>query len=212
MKTREKLEKARRVPKQARARAMVEDILDATAQVLSREGYRRASTNRIAEKAGVSIGSLYQYFPNKEALLTALNARLAQREMKVIQEKFREIENVPIQNAVREIVKAMVDSHRVQPALHRVLVEQVPAAEDRPRREKLDARIMAMIRAYVEGGYEVDGDIEVIVFVLFNVTDALTHQAVLYHPEMLEGDRLTDEITGLLGAYLRDRLRPKRRR
>src|SRR3954466_5834980 len=62
----------RRRPRQARAQATVEAIVRATARVLVEEGYDRASTNRIAQAAGVSIGSLYQYFPSKEALVAAL--------------------------------------------------------------------------------------------------------------------------------------------
>ena len=62
----------RRRPRQARAQATVEAIVKATARVLVEEGYDRASTNRIAQAAGVSIGSLYQYFPSKEALVAAL--------------------------------------------------------------------------------------------------------------------------------------------
>src|SRR5260370_3447682 len=73
---------ARRIPtiprksaSQKRSRVTVETLLDATARVLTREGYDRASTNRIAAKAGVSVGSLYQYFPNKEALVAPLVPR-----------------------------------------------------------------------------------------------------------------------------------------
>ena len=65
----------RKSASQKRSQATVETLLDATARVLTREGYDRASTNRIAAKAGVSVGSLYQYFPNKEALVAALVAR-----------------------------------------------------------------------------------------------------------------------------------------
>src|SRR5260370_40812254 len=78
---------ARRIPtiprksaSQKRSRVTVETLLDATARVLTRHGYDRASTNRIAATAGVSVGSLYQYFPNKEALVAALVAR-PNREM-----------------------------------------------------------------------------------------------------------------------------------
>ena len=62
----------RRRPRQARAQATVDAIIQATARVLIEDGYDRASTNRIAQAAGVSIGSLYQYFPSKEALVAAL--------------------------------------------------------------------------------------------------------------------------------------------
>src|SRR5229473_2510951 len=65
----------RKSASQKRSRVTVETLLDATARVLTKAGYDRASTNRIAATAGVSVGSLYQYFPNKEALVAALVAR-----------------------------------------------------------------------------------------------------------------------------------------
>jgi AcrR family transcriptional regulator len=63
---------ARKSPVQARSTRLVADILEAAARVLARQGARRFTTVRVAEEAGVSIGSLYQYFPNKEALLFRL--------------------------------------------------------------------------------------------------------------------------------------------
>ena len=65
----------RKLPQQERARATIDAILTATARILVKEGFDRASTNRIAEEAGVSVGSLYQYFPGKEALVAALIER-----------------------------------------------------------------------------------------------------------------------------------------
>jgi AcrR family transcriptional regulator len=73
--------KPRRVPNQERARALVAAILEASAHVLEVHGYEGASTARIAEKAGVSVGSLYQYFGSKEALFDALTAELIERLM-----------------------------------------------------------------------------------------------------------------------------------
>ena len=65
----------RKLPRQARSQATVDALLDATAQVLVERGYARTTTNAVAERAGVSVGSLYQYFPNKDALITALQQR-----------------------------------------------------------------------------------------------------------------------------------------
>ncbi|MGH8146823.1 MAG: TetR/AcrR family transcriptional regulator, partial [Rhodanobacteraceae bacterium] len=64
----------RKQPKQARSNQLVEAVLQAAAQVLAREGVQRFTTARVAEKAGVAIGSLYQYFPNKAAILFRLQA------------------------------------------------------------------------------------------------------------------------------------------
>lgn len=67
----------RKIPQQARSHALVEAILDAAAQILQKHGRRAATTNAIAGRAGVSIGSLYQYFPNGEAIVVALAEREA---------------------------------------------------------------------------------------------------------------------------------------
>ncbi|PTY37924.1 hypothetical protein BGP77_15805 [Saccharospirillum sp. MSK14-1] len=67
--------KARKLPVQARSAHTLTVIFDATVQVLLRDGYSRLTTTRVAERAGVSVGSLYQYFPNKEALLAAVMGR-----------------------------------------------------------------------------------------------------------------------------------------
>ena len=68
----------RRLPRQQRSQALFDAILEATAQVLVEHGYAGANTNLIAERAGVSVGSLYQYFPNKDALVAALHERHAE--------------------------------------------------------------------------------------------------------------------------------------
>ena len=67
--------KPRKEPRQARSKAMVDTILDAMARVLVERGYAKTNTNLVAEVAGISVGSLYQYFPNKDALIVALRER-----------------------------------------------------------------------------------------------------------------------------------------
>lgn len=67
--------KPRKRPRQARARVTVDAIFEATIQLLLKEGMHGLTTTRIAERAGVSVGTMYQYFPNKQALIYALNER-----------------------------------------------------------------------------------------------------------------------------------------
>src|SRR5690349_6140612 len=69
----------RKEPRQERSRQMRADILDAGVRVLQREGALSFTTPRVAEMAGISVGSLYQYFPNKQALLFAIHSRIAER-------------------------------------------------------------------------------------------------------------------------------------
>lgn len=196
--------RARRTPKQKRSHDMVDVILDATAQVLMEEGYEKATTNRIAAKAGVSIGSLYQYFPNKEALVLELNNRYGRRELMLLKSKFQKISDAPLPVAIRELIKAMVDLHSSEPKLHKVLVEQVPRIGDRERIKEIDDEIHNLIKDSLMGRNTPTSpeELDMIIFVIFNIVETLTHQAVLYHEELLKNDRLTDEISSLVALYL----------
>lgn len=98
-------EKTRRNPKQARAQATVDAILAATFQILEREGEARVTTNRIAERAGVSIGTLYQYFRDKEAILAAMGERQAEA---VREQITRIVLKTPGEGSVRTIVRALM--------------------------------------------------------------------------------------------------------
>ena len=104
--------------------------MEATARVLIKEGYDRASTNKIAAVAGVSIGSLYQYFPSKEALVAAVIDRHTQELSQVFRNALLRVATRPIEVAARELVAAAIDGHRVNPKLHRVLAEEVPRTGD----------------------------------------------------------------------------------
>src|SRR5829696_1592243 len=119
----------RKLPTQDRSKETVEAILQATALVLKREGYDRASTRRVAEVAevaGVSVGSLYQYFPNKESLVVALYNRHLRELISMFESRFEESVRAPLPEAIRGLVGASLRLHTVDPELHRVLVEQIP--------------------------------------------------------------------------------------
>ncbi|HEX2214791.1 MAG TPA: TetR/AcrR family transcriptional regulator [Mycobacterium sp.] len=112
----------------------MEVLLEAAAQVFDREGLK-ATTNRIAERAGVSIGSLYQYFPNKQALMRALAERHVRDVSQRLDADFKRLreDEPPFEDAMRTILATIVDSHQDRPALHRVmhrLAPRVPADLD----------------------------------------------------------------------------------
>src|SRR3954466_10116872 len=114
----------RKAAAQERSKATVDAILQATARILVKEGYDRASTNRIAEAAGVSIGSLYQYFPSKEALVATLIERHMDEMMAIVRDAMVDLSAVPLEHAARELVRMMIDAHALDSKLHKVLVEQ----------------------------------------------------------------------------------------
>ena len=140
----------RKSASQKRSQATVEALLDATARVLTRLGYDRASTNRIAATAGVSVGSLYQYFPNKEALVAALVARHNREMLALLRDALKEVASLDLATAIAKLVRAAVDAHRVDPALHRVFDEQVPRMGQLAKIEALEGETFRLVRSYLE--------------------------------------------------------------
>src|SRR5436190_13129589 len=108
----------RKQPLQKRSHETVDAILAATAQVLVKHGYEGANTNRIAESAGVSVGSLYQYFPNKESLVAALIDRHCDEMWHVFVRQTAEVWNAPVADAVTRVIAAIFEAHLVNPRLH----------------------------------------------------------------------------------------------
>ena len=198
----------RKLASQERSRLTVDALLEATARVLIKEGYDRASTNRIAEVAGVSIGSLYQYFPSKEALVAAVIDRHMQEISQVTRNALVKVAARPIEVAAREFVSVAIDAHRVDPKLHGVLAEQIPRVG---RLENIEANVRegyALVRGYLEAHRdEIDvADLDLAAFVLVTVVEALTHAAVLRRPDILVDDkarRFVDDVTRLVVRYLR---------
>ncbi len=198
----------RKSASQERSRLTVEALLDATARVLIKEGYDRASTNKIAAVAGVSIGSLYQYFPSKEALVAAVIDRHMQEMLQVFRDALVKVAMRPIEVAARELVSVMFDAHRVNPKLHRVLAEQVPRTGRLENIEAIDREAYALVRGYLEAHRdELDvADPDVAEFVCVTAVEALTHAVVVRRPGSLtdeKAERLVDDVTRLVVRYLR---------
>src|SRR5215467_12812463 len=135
---------------QERSRLTVDAILEATTRVLIKEGYDRASTNKIAAVAGVSIGSLYQYFPSKEAVVAAVIERHTQELSQVVLNALLKVSARPVEIGVRELIAAAIDAHRVDPKLHGVLAEEVPRIGRLESVDSVERNGRALIRGYLE--------------------------------------------------------------
>ena len=125
--------KPRKMPTQARSARTVETILEGAARVLEREGLEGFNTNLVAEHAGVSIGSLYQYFPKKEALVAALIAHQASALRAAVLEAIDHAQGLPLPQAVRLITRAVVVQHAKHPVLERALEyeeQRLPVSEE----------------------------------------------------------------------------------
>jgi AcrR family transcriptional regulator len=167
------------------------------------EGYDRASTNRVAERAGVSVGSLYQYFPNKEALVGELVDRFSKQITELVITQLQALADEPPERVARELVSAMVRMKREDPNLARVLREQIPRVGRMQRYERELASIVAAVEAYLTRWRDRvrPRDLAAAAFVTVHTVDAVTHAGVT-GPSPMTDEQLVEHATTLVLSYL----------
>jgi AcrR family transcriptional regulator len=197
---------ARKKPLQERSRQTVAAILAAAARVFAELGYANTSTNHIADQAGVSIGSLYQYFPSKDAILVALAEEHVENAFAAVLEEVRDKREAPARELLRCLVDALLRAHQKEPRLHRVIFEEAHLLDRsfRQRLEELDDRALRLARDIIEErGDELAVDDPVMAsFVVVHVLEGITHTTVIRHPEVLSHPEFREELFRLLEAYL----------
>jgi len=193
----------RKQPRQKRARETVAAIIEATAIVLKREGYEKTNTNIIAEIAGVSIGTLYQYFPNKESLFMALVEDHSNRMLSKLQETAIQMADAPISDTVRHYVKVMIQAHSIDPVLHSALIAQVFHL-GKPILQKAKAHSIMIVRAYLETRRDeiVAKDLDIATYIIVTMVESVVHLAAIERPEFFQTDAFVDEMCGNIMRYL----------
>ncbi len=194
----------RKRPAQARSRATVDAILEAAAQVFARLGYDETTTDRIAERAGVSIGSLYQYYADKDAILVALfEQHLADAEAHFDALAALLAEGASTDAVIVEMVSRTFALHRDGPELHRILVERAPLPERLLMHYRgLENRLRAAWVKHLEGHV---GEPELVAFMLTSLVETMAHRYTLYPPPDRAGAELESETVAVLAAYVRSR-------
>jgi AcrR family transcriptional regulator len=199
------METQRRLPVQDRAHATVEAVLEATARVLVEVGYARLSTNRVAKRAGVSVGSLYQYFADKDALIEALARRVTERQMAVILDQLQATAGAPLEEAVHALIRGVIAAKRVDPELNTAMVTQVPRSGqldvERTLLRRLTEAVTAALRRRSAEIRPLDPDLAA--FTLVYSVFAVIRGALEERPELLADDALSDELTALCLRHLR---------
>ena len=177
-------------------------ILRATEQVLAADGYARASTNRIADVAGVSVGSLYQYFPNKDALVSAVAEEHTRAMRDLLVETAMRYREAPFADGVRYFVHGMIAAHTIDPALHRALVQQLLQLGFEELRSAQD-EARTLVAAWLASRPEADApDPALTAFVLVATVESVIHAALFEDPELLARPAFEDELVRLVLRHL----------
>ena len=203
--TRQPLEKAlrpRKTPRQDRSTATRARILDAAREVFAEHGYAAGTTNRIAATAAVSVGSLYQYFPNKDAILVELVRDHIEDGTARVLAALATAGAADLPDLVRAVVTAMVAVHADDRRLHQVLFEESPRPPE----------LLAQLRELEDGAVAVlaerlrqdrpDLDTPALVARITVVTiESLVHRLVA-SDRPLDTDRFVAEVTRMVDGYL----------
>lgn len=196
----------RRTPKQARSLQTVDAILQAVVKLLKRGGVDAITTNRIAEIAGVSVGSVYQYFPDKRAIFLALHDRHAEEMGRLIDATVVAHADARLDRLVRALVQALVDAHTPDPELYALLDAEVPHRSAGAR--SLQVRLRNALRLALGAHRAIsEAAFERTLFVVAHMIDALAHGVVLDRPRHLSLAAAVDETVTAVMAYLRARPR-----
>jgi AcrR family transcriptional regulator len=140
---------ARKRPRQERSAQLVADILEAAVRVLAREGASRFTTARVAEEAGVSVGSLYQYFPNKEAILFRLQSDEWNQTSALLESILAASDEPPL-DRLRSMVRAFFQSEREEVSLRTALKDTAPLYRDAPEVRKHRETGMRRLSTFME--------------------------------------------------------------
>lgn len=194
----------RKRPQQERSRRTWRAIVDAAADLLVEEGYHNLTTDDIAEAADVSVGSVYQYFPNKEAVVLSVVQDFLDRQYEILTSGLDDVWDEDLGAAVRQLVENMIEAKRDQPELSEALLEQLPPIGQHDIRHELHDRSGALIRDALRERPEPlrPDDLELAARILITATHGIFQDAVTGRRELLDDDRLVDEVTDLMLRYL----------
>lgn len=191
----------RKEPRQARSKVTVEAIVGAGARILSDQGWSGFTTNKIANVAGVSIGSLYQYFPDKMSLVEAIRRRHLDDCLTIMRQLVKE--KMPLEQFAESLVQNLIAAHRLYPGLHQVLLDEVPVYKglvdpNDAFEMEYTGHYKSAIIAYRNSEESVT--MKSMALVLSDAIDGVIHNAA--RRGMLESAELQQQLVRMVRAYL----------
>jgi len=201
----------RKEPRQARSRATVETLIEAGARILSNEGWAGFTTNKVADAAGVSIGSLYQYFPDKLSLIEAIRRHHLDDCLAVMRRSQKK--GRPAMQFVDDLVRDMIAAHSIHPGLHRVLLDEAPSFDGYlDPHSSFEAEYLARYQAAIAGyrAHQTDAGDCTAALIISDAIDGVIHNAA--RRGMLGDPGVRNELVRMIALYLAGGSAPRKRR
>jgi AcrR family transcriptional regulator len=193
----------RKTPRQARSVATVEAIFEATIQVLLAEGAPGLTTSRVAERAGVSVGTMYQYFPHKQSLLYAVLQQHLAGVVNAVEDACRKFRGQPAAALVEGLVQAYVDAKtanvEVSRALFLVAVEMDTAELIGGMTKRINAATMALLASACDAHFD---DLPAVTFTLLAALAGNTRTVFERGAKPAQIKVLRHQVTLMCRAYL----------
>ena len=193
--------KPRKKPVQGRSRVTVDAILEAAARLFVRDGYANTTTNRIAELAGVSVGSLYEYFPNKASILLALLQRQVAATLALMRDRLAAVRGASLDVVVRTIARATIEAHYKELDLNRILIASMSRVSHWRQMEKVSFSAAELMREALAHLIADPVRLEHAAFTVETVVEGLLQRTILF-AHRLPGYPLEEEIAAVLTGYL----------
>jgi len=178
--------------------------MEATAHILREEGYSQLNTNYIATKAGISIGSLYQYFPNKETIIAELHRQHFKKARDEMKKAYQQMEGLSFDAASRLLLESTIKVHQIDPKLHRVMSTQIPIlnlSEDDSSSHSVRKILEQFFYAHKDS-LRPNLDIPLAAHISYQLVISVTHAAVIDEPELLNNPKFVDELLRMLLLYV----------
>lgn len=205
-------QKPRKEPRQARSRFLVETIVEAAARVFDAHGYDGANTNEVARVAGVSVGSVYQYFPNKDALVTALHERHVRHMLRILDQVDAAAGGLSLREATEMLVAKSLEVHRTEPRLQRLLHADLPTLEQQRALSEASRAVLDRTRQLLSRHRAeiAQPDLDLATYVVLRMFEELVHAAALDPPPGVEDEALRRAISDAILGYLTLAAQPTR--
>jgi AcrR family transcriptional regulator len=196
--------KPRKSPRQSRSRVTVDAIAEATAQLLRQRGPDGTTTARIAQRAGTSVGSLYQYFPTREALVAAVATRHLDAMLATLASALGlDALEAPLDEVVAGLVTGAIEADAADPRLHAALVTELARAGATDFAKATHAQLETLVAGLLASRADLRlDDPALAAFLLVRLVDGLTHAAVLDAPDWLSRPAFTAQVVALVQGWL----------